>query len=190
MNTPVPEEWNDLARMWQADAAGVSLREIDEHLRREKRHMTGVLAAELAGLGAGIIAALLVLMFTPHVGLGVVLIVFGGASAWLTLRLRRGGTGIGSSDLLQSLKDSIDREDWIVEQLQFGRVLSFVALFAIVIATAMQLLRLKAFSAMGLIAAGIGCVVVLGALAWNLVLGARSRRRRARLRYLEERLRV
>lgn len=189
MNTPLPEDWNDLAKMWQADAAGVSLEEVDEHLRRQKRQMAGVAAAEFAGLGAGLVAAALVLVLT-HLWLGVVIIVFGGVSAWIALRLRRAGRIQGSGDLMQSLKDSIDREDWIAEQLRFGRVLSFVALFAIVQATSAQLFRLKAFSATVLTAAGIGCAVVLAALAWNLWLTARSKRRRARLEYLDDRMKA
>jgi hypothetical protein len=74
--------------------------------------------------------------------------------------------------------------------LRLGRALSFVALFAILMATSLQLLRLQAFSAAGLVAAGIGCAVVLGALGWNLVLTARMRRRRARLQYFDERMKA
>jgi len=190
MNSPSKDEWSDLAAMWQADAAGVSLQEIDQHLRREQRQMRGVLLAELAGLGAGLVAAALVLFFTPQVVLGAVIIVFGGMSAWLSLRMRRAVLPAGSANLLQSLKESIDREDWLSGQLRLGRAVSLVALFAIVIATAMQLLRLKAFSPTGMLAAAIGCAVVLTALAWNLVLTVRSRRRQARLRYLQERMRT
>ena len=187
MNTPLPDDWNDLARLWQADAARVSLQDVDAHLKREKRQMAGVAAAELAGLGLGVIAAACVVVFV-HLWLGVVIIVFGGASAWLTLRMRRAGAPPGSQDLLQSLKDSIDREDWIAEQLRFGRVLSFVALFAIVQAVSAQLFRVQAFEASMLIAAGSGAAMVIGALAWNAWLTVRSRRRRARLKYLDDRI--
>ena len=184
------DDWNDLAKMWQADAARVSTQEIDAHLRREKRLMAKVAAAELLGLCAGIVAAACVLFFTPHTGTGVAIVLFGGGSAWLTLRLRREFAPPVSLDLLQSLKESIAREDWLSEQLRFGRALSFVALFAIVMAIALQLLRTKAFSAVVLAAAGIGCAVVLMALAWNLLLTSRSRRRRQRLRYLDQRLKA
>ena len=180
--------WDDLAKMWQADAAAISAADIDEHLRRQRRQMLGVMAAQLSGLLAGFIAAICVLVST-HPGMGVAILIFGGASALITLRMRRESEAGGSMDLLQSLKDSIAREDWLAEQLRLGRALSFVALFAIVLATAVQLLKLKAFSAAGLTAAGIGCGVVLAALVWNLVLTLRSRRRKARLRYIEEKLR-
>jgi tetrahydromethanopterin S-methyltransferase subunit F len=184
------DDWSDLATMWQADAAGVSLEDIDAYLRREKRHMAGVAAAEIAGLAAGLGAAALLLLLTPHFWLGVVIVVFGGVSAWISLRLRRARPSPGVRDLLQSLKDSLDREDWIAEQLRLGRVLSFVALFALVMVTAVQLLRLKTFSATGLVSAGIGAALVLCALAWNLWLTARARRRRERLHYLEQRLKA
>lgn len=192
MNTPGPhagDDWNDLATLWQADAAGVSLADIDAHLQRERRHMLGVTLAELAGLAAGAVAALAV-MWLAHPWLGAIIILFGGTSAWITVNLRRAAAPPGSTDLMQSLKDSIDREDWLSGQLRLGRALSFVALFAIVMATAVQLLKLQAFSATGLIASGVGCAVVSGALSWNLVLTARSRRRLARLRYLEERMKA
>jgi hypothetical protein len=129
-------------------------------------------------------------MLSAHVWLGVVIIVFGGASAWLALRMRRGHEPPGSCDLLQSLKASIEREDWIAEQLRFGRVLSFVALFAIVQAVSARLFRLEAFTASVLIPAGISCLVVVVALAANLWLSVRSRRRRARLLYLDDRMKT
>lgn len=189
MNTPAPDDWNELAKLWQADAAGVSLQEIDAHLERERRHLRGVTLAEMAGIGVGIIAAALLLFFSPHVGMGVVIILFGGVSAWITLRMRREGGPPASVDLMQSLTDSIAREDWMAGQLRLGRALSFVGLFAIVSALSAHLHRVQAFSSGTLIAAGTGCAVVLAALAWNLVLTRRSRRRLARLQYLHERMR-
>lgn len=184
------DDWNDLARLWQADAAGVSLEDIDAHLRREKRQMAGVAAAEIAGLAVGLGAAALLLLLTPHLWLGVVIVAFGGVSAGISLRLRRASPSPGSRDLLHSLKDSLDREDWIAEQLRLGRVLSFVALFALVMVTAVQLLRLKTFDAAGLIFAGVGAALVMCALGWNLWLTVRARRRRDRLAYLEQRLKA
>jgi tetrahydromethanopterin S-methyltransferase subunit F len=183
------DEWNDLTRMWQADAAGVSVADIDAHLQRQRRQMLGVTIAEMLGLGAGVFAAVLVILFA-HLWMGVVIILFGGISAWITVRMRREGAPPGSSDLMKSLKESIEREDWLAGQLRLGRALSFVALFAIVQATSVQLFRLQAFSATALTATGIGSAVVLAALAWNLVLTGRSRRRLARLKYLDERLKA
>jgi hypothetical protein len=188
MNEPTASDWNDLAKLWQADAAGVSLAEIDAHLQRERRHMRNVTLAEMAGLAGGALAAAVVL--PTHFWMGVVILLFGGVSAWITLRMRREGPPPGSTGLMDSLKDSIEREDWMAGQLRLGRALSFVALFAIVQATSVQLFRLKAFSATALTAAGIASAVVLAALALNLVLTRRSRRRLARLRYLNDRLKA
>jgi Flp pilus assembly protein TadB len=189
MNEPDPAAWNDLSRLWQADAAGVSTQDIDAHLQRERRHLLGVALAETAGLAAGACAAVIMVLL-GHVWLGVFVIVFGALSAWVALRRRREAAPPGSVDLMQSLKDSIDREDWLDGQLRLERALSFVALFAIVMAVAMQLIRFKTFVATGAVAAGAGCAVVLAALAWNLVLTARSRRRKSRLKYLEARLKA
>jgi phosphatidylglycerophosphate synthase len=183
-----PDDWSDLAKMWQADAARVPLAEIDAHLERERRHLRAVTIAEMAGLVAGIAAAALLLLFTPHVGMGVVIILFGGVSSWITLRMRRERRRVDPTDLMQSLKDSMEREDWMGSQLQLGRALSFVALFAIVSGLSVQLHQARAFSANILLAAGIGSAVVVAALAWNYVLARRSRRRRERLRYLHDRL--
>ena len=82
------------------------------------------------------------------------------------------------------------REDWIDEQLRFGRALSFVALFAVVIATSMQLQHFHAISVLGLGAATVSCVYVTGVVVWNLVLTRRARRRRARLQYFNDRLKT
>lgn len=190
MNEPDTDEWRDIARLWQADAARVSPEDIDEHLRRERRHLLGVTVAESSGLAVGLVAALLVLLFTPHVWMGVLIILFGGASAWIALRMRREGAPPGSTGLMQSLKDSIAREDWLEEQLRMGRALSFVALFAIVIAVSVRLQELREFPAATMFAAGVGGMLVCAALVWNLVLTARLRRRRERLEYLEKRLKV
>jgi hypothetical protein len=106
------------------------------------------------------------------------------------VRLRRESVPSGSVDLVQSLKDSVDREDWIAEQLRFGRALSFVALFAIVTATGSQLRDGPPGSAFVLIAGSVAATVVLGALVWNGVLMRRSRLRRRRLEYLQDRLKL
>lgn len=184
------EDWNDLAKMWQADAAGVSVQEIDAHLRQERRQMRGVMVAEFMGMAVGLAAAALVLFFTPRMWMGLLIVAFGGASAWMTLRMRRDEGTAASVDLISSLKEAIAREDWITGQLRTGRALSLVALVAIVSALSVQLHAMKSFSANVLIAAGLGCAVVTAALAWNLVLTARSRRRRERLEYLAQRLKA
>jgi len=109
-------------------------------------------------------------------------------SSVVALRMRREQMPSGSVDVLQSLKDSLDREDWIAEQLRFGRALSFVALFAIVQATGSQLRNHALEPALTLTAGGIAAAFVVAALVWNLVLVRRTRARRRRLEFLKDRL--
>lgn len=187
MNEQPASDWNDLSKMWQADAAAVSIEDIDEHLRRQRHQMRVVTAVELAGVGLGVFAAAWLAFFTPFRWMGAVVAAFAIASTFVMVRMRREPAPSGAVDAMQSLKDSIDREDWITEQLSFGRALSFVALFSIVV-TASRLLQFHAIPTAGLAAAIAGSVYVTSVLVWNLVLTRRARRRRARLAYLNDRL--
>jgi hypothetical protein len=188
MNDPQTSDWNDLAKMWQADAAAVSMEEIDDHMARERRRMRVVTFVELAGVGFGILAAAWLAFFTPMRWMGAIVGVFAIVSAFAAVRMRREQAPSGAVDVLSALKESIGREDWIAEQLRLGRALSFVALFAIVQVASSQLLRFHAIPSVGLAAVIAGGVYVVGVLIWNLVLTRRTRVRRARLEYLKERL--
>ncbi len=139
MNEKLASDWNDLAKLWQAEAAAVSVDDIDAHLKRHRRHMRMVTLAELAGVGLGVVAAGWLALVLPYRWLGLVVAVFVLVFAVVVVRMRRELPPSGSVDVLQSLKDSLVREDWIAEQLRFGRALSFVALFAILMATGSQL---------------------------------------------------
>jgi hypothetical protein len=187
MNEKPASDWSDLARLWQAEAAAVSIEDIDAHLKRHRRHMRVATFAELAGACLGVAAAGWLAFFTTYRGLGLVVGAFALISATVIVRMRREPAASGSVDLLQSLKDSMDREDWIAEQLRFGRALSFVALFAIVSATGSQLRDAGSGAAFAMTAGGIAAACVLAALAWNVVLLRRSHARRRRLEYLKER---
>jgi hypothetical protein len=188
MNEQPASEWTELSRMWQADAAAVSLDEIDGHVRRERLKLRVVTTVELAGAALGVCAAAWLAFFTPFLWMGTVVGIFAVVSAFAVIRLRRVPEPSGADGLMHSLKESIGREDWVAEQLRFGRALSFVALFAIVMATASQLLRFHTISAVGLAAASAGAAYVAGVLVWNLVLTRRTHVRRARLVYLNDRL--
>jgi hypothetical protein len=188
MNEKLPTDWNDLAKLWQAEAAAVSVDDIDAHLRRHRRQMRIATLSELLAVSLGLAAATWLVLMSQYRWMGMVVGVFALVSAGVTLRLRREQPPSGSVDVLQSLKDSLDREDWIAEQLRFGRALSFVALFAIVQAVG-SLLRNHAPSlGSTLTAGGIATACVTAALVWNLVLVRRSRTRRHRLEYLKDRL--
>jgi len=188
MNEKLASDWNDLAKLWQAEAAAVSIDDIEAHLTRHRRHMRLATVAELGGMCLGVAAAGWLAFFTTYRVLGLVVAAFALISAAAVVRMRREPPATGSVDLLQSLKDSIDREDWVAEQLRFGRALSFVALFAIVSATGSQLRDSRSALELALIAGGVAAACVLVALAWNTVLLRRSHARRHRLEYLKDRL--
>lgn len=188
MNEKLASDWNDLAKLWQAEAAAVSVDDIDAHLKRHRRHMRMVTLAELAGVGLGVVAAGWLALVLPYRWLGLLVAVFVLVFAVVVVRLRRELPPSGSVDVLQSLKDSLVREDWIAEQLRFGRALSFVALFAILMATGSQLRQFSPNSALALMAGGVAAACVIAALVWNLALVRRSRTRRQRLEYLKDRL--
>jgi len=188
MNEKLASDWSDLAKLWQAEAAAVSVDDIDAHLKRHRHHMRMVTLAELAGVALGVGAAMWLAFFLPYPWMGLTVGVFAVLSAVVTVRLRREPAPSGSVDVLQSLKDSLDREDWIAEQLRFGRALSFVALFAIVSAVGSQLRHFSTSSTVALMAGSVAAACVIAALVWNLVLVRRSRTRRKRLEYLKDRL--
>lgn len=188
MNETQSTDWNDLSKMWQADAAAVSMEEIDDHLARERRRMRVMTAVELAGVGIGMFAAAWLAFFTPFRWLGTVIAVFAAVSAFAAVRMRREASAGGAVDVMHSLKESIGREDWIAEQLRLGRALSFVALFAIVMFTSSHLGRFHAIPMAGLAAAIAGGAYVIGVLIWNFVLMRRSHMRRTRLEYIREKL--
>jgi hypothetical protein len=188
MNDPRTSDWNELSKMWQADAAAVSFEEIDVHLARERRRMRVITFVELAGVGLGVAAAAWLTFFTPFRWLGAIVVVFTIVSAFAAVRMRREAVPSGAVDVLHSLKESIEREDWIAEQLRMGRALSFVALFAIVMATSTQLHRFHTLPTVGLAAAIAAGTYVIAVLAWNLVLTRRAHIRRTRLVYISERL--
>ena len=183
MNEKLASDWNDLAKLWQAEAAAVSVDDIEAHLERHRRHMLLVTVSELASVLLGVTAAGWLAFVLPYRGLGLVVGVFTLVSAVVLLRTRRDPAPRGSVDVLQSLKESLDREDWIAEQLRFGRALSFVALFAIVMAIASQLRQSSFDSVLALMAGSVAAACVLLTLVWNLVLLRRSRARRHRLEY-------
>jgi MFS family permease len=190
MNELSPSDWNDLSKMWQADAAAVSMDEIDEYLRRQRRQLRVVTAVELAGVSLGVIAAGWLAILTPYRWMGLVVALFAIASAIMVVRMRREPASAGAVDALQSLKESIGREDWIAEQLRFGRALSFVALFSFVMVTSSQLTRFQTIPKIGLMAVTAGAVYVVGVITWNLLLTRSTHRRRARLEYIKERLKA
>ena len=186
MSKHVPEDWRDLSSVWREDAAGVNAEEIDRYLARERRQLWLSSGGEIAGLGIGFAAAVWTAVYAPYRGVGIVLALFTLAAAAMSWRLRRAPMPAGAATLAMSLKDSIAREDWIDEQLRFGRILSAVALSALIFSAAALLRFVRPLDRAALWAACAGVVFVVVMLGWNRMLTRRSRERRQRLEYLSE----
>ena len=181
MNDRDSSGWEDLASLWQGEVATYSMEQVKAHSERQRRIMQVVTVAELAGAVLGITAALWLMFVTPHRLMGLVVVVFALLSAVVMLRARREPESRGEAGLIGILKESVAYHDWMAEQLRYGRALSFVALFAIVMSASVQLLHFQTASASGLAASASGACGMTGVLAWNFILTERARRRRASL---------
>ena len=80
------------------------------------------------------------------------------------------------------------REDWVAEELRFGRALSFVVSFVIVYMTSYQMHNFASASAGSWLALAAAAAWICGVLAWNVLLLRRSARRRQRLESYATRL--
>ena len=179
--------WNELSKLWQAESAAISIDELESHMRRERAGMRALAVIELAGLGLGVVVGTWLAKATPYTWMAYVFILECIALAWIAWR-RQDPAVPGGDDLLTSLKASIAREEWIAARLRFGRALSFVVLFAVLM-VASDLLRVYAATGAASLWALVACGAwVCAVIAWNLGLVHRSRRRRQRLESFAEKL--
>jgi hypothetical protein len=180
MTSQPTSDWNDLTRLWQAEGAAVSLDELEQYMKRERRGMRALATAELAGLGLGVLVGIWLSLSSPYFWLSGVFIAFCLVMGWVALR-RADAEPQGGDDLLTSLRISMAREDWVASQLRFGRALSFVVLFVIVFLGSHMIRNFARAESGSLLALAAAAVWVCGVLGWNLLLVRRSARRRRRL---------
>lgn len=180
-------DWKDLSRVWQAEGAAVSLDELEQYMKRERRGMRALATAELAGLGLGVLVGAWLSLWSPYFWLAGVFIAFCVVMGWVALR-RTDPEPQGGDDLLTSLRISMAREDWVASQLRFGRALSFVVLFVIVFLGSHMMRNFAAVNYGSFMALGVAAAWVCAVLAWNLSLVRRSARRRQRLESCAHRL--
>ena len=107
---------------------------------------------------------------------------------YFVLRVRRKPDPPGSTDLIESLKNSLDYQDWLAEQLRYGRVLGFVSLFSVVMAASTQLMHMTGTAGSALLVMAIAGLAINGALAWNMSLAWQVWRRTVRLRAFKKKL--
>jgi hypothetical protein len=190
MNQLQPSGWDDLSAQWRDDPVAFAAADIQRRRRRAQKQLFFTTVVELAVAALGVVAALWQLLAGVFPVLGVATSVCVLWSAAVMFRARHAAPPAGTGPLLDSLKDSIEHEDWMAEQLRLGRALGFMALFAIVMAASVQLLSFRPASVPQLWATATAGFAVSAALAWNFVLAWQARRRGAGLRSIAEKLRA
>jgi flagellar motor component MotA len=111
MTMNASEEWKDLARVWQTDATSITGAEIQELHQRHRRRLHIARVAELACTALGVIAALWLALASRLPGVGIVTAVFSIASAYFVVRTRREPAPMGSTNVLEAIKDSLAYQD-------------------------------------------------------------------------------
>jgi hypothetical protein len=188
MKQPPEGEWQALSRLWQSEVAPVSTADIERLHELQRIRLRVATAAELSVAALGIVAAFWLAIVSRFLWVGVFTAAAAAASIVVVLRARRRPGPPASSNLLESLKGSLAWQDWLAEQLRYGRALSFVALFAIVIAASDQLMRLATATSSRLLAIAAAGTAVVAALAWNVALAWTVWRRKSRLSGFMEKL--
>ena len=187
MNQPPEGEWQDLSSLWQSEVTPVSTADIERLHELQRVRLRVATAAELSVALLGIVAAYWLAIVSRFLWVGVFTAATATASAVVVLRARRRPAPPVSDNLLESLKGSLAWQDWLAEQLRYGRALSFVALFAIVIAASDQLMHMAAATSSRLLAIAAAGTAVVAAVAWNMALAWNVRRRKSRLSgFIEE----
>jgi hypothetical protein len=188
MNQPEPGIWPELASVWKSGASPITANEIEKLHQRQRRRARVASAAGLVCTMLGVSAALWLALGSRFRWVGIVTAIFLVTSVYFVLRSRRSPDPPGSTDLLQSLQDALDYHDWLAEQLRYGRVLGFMALFAVVMAASTQLLHEPEATRSGLLGTAAAAIGIMAALAWNMSLAWQVWRRRVRLHAFRRKL--
>ena len=186
--THTPDPWQELAQTWRTGNVPVTVADIEALRRNQERRLRIARGAELACSALGIAAALWLGLASRFFWVGILTVVFSAASIHFALRGRRMPVAPGSVELLQSLQDSLDYHDWLSGRLRTGRVLGYVALFAVVMAASTQLMQFASAAPMELMATAVAGMAVSSTLGWNLSQAWQVWRRTRRLRSFRARL--
>jgi hypothetical protein len=175
--------WRELAALWHTRMAEVVPEEVENHARRQRRHMVALAGAEAGGLALAFIAAVWIAMHTALVALSAISLVFFAVCGYLHHRMRNEPEPQGTSDLMSSLGLDLMREEWILRQLGVGRAVSMVTLASMLILGADHLRYFDSTPPGRLWAMLVIALMVSAVLVWNAVL---TRRARARMRSLSQ----
>lgn len=188
MNQHTPGDWQHLARVWKTRSASFRDADIERLHQRQLRRLRIARGAELACTFVGVVAALWLALATRFRWMGLLTAAFAVASVFFVLRTRRDPAPPGRADVLATLDESLAHHDWLAGQLRNGRVLGFVALFAVVTAASTQLMHMAAATRSGLLATAIAGTAIAAALTWNMSMAWRVWRRTVRMRAFRKRL--
>lgn len=188
MNQPAPGSWPDLASVWKSGTSPISASEIEKLHERQRRRARVARVAALGCTMLGVSAALWLALESRFRWVGIVTAILLVTSVYFVLRSRRSPGQPGSTDLLHSLQDALDYHDWLAEQLRYGRVLGFMALFAVVMAASTQLLHQPETTRSGLLAMAAAATGIMVALTWNMTLAWQVWRRWVRLNAFRRKL--
>jgi uncharacterized membrane protein YedE/YeeE len=181
MNQPPDRDWQELAKLWQSDVARVSVADIENLHSQLRRRLRAATVAELTVTVLAMAAACWLGLQTRFLWMGMGVFAAAVGSVVVVLHRHRLPAPPVYSDLLESLKGSLTYQDWLAEQLRYGRVASFVALFAVVFAAAVQLMHFATATPSRLLATAAAGTAVVAALVWNVGLAWSVWRRRQRL---------
>lgn len=173
--------WRELARLWHSKIPVVAPDEVERHARRQRRSELALASAEATVLALAFIAAVWIAMQTAYVAMSAISLVFFGVSGFLHHRMRNEPEPSGNRDLFTSLEDGIAREDWVLRQLGVGRAVTVVTLAALVMLGSDHLRFYSTTPASRLWALLIITLIVVGIVAWNLVLTRRAKQRKRNL---------
>ena len=163
------DAWQELGRIWKTGDTPVTVADIEAlHLRQHRRLRVGR-AAEFACSVQGVVAALWLALVSPLRWVGILTVVFSVASVFFMLRVRRVAVPQASANLLESVEVSLHYLDWLAGQFRYGRALGFMALFAVVMAASIQLLRLAGPLRSVLLVTAAAGVAISVTLAWNMI---------------------
>jgi hypothetical protein len=182
MNQQPDQDWIELARLWQAESVGISVEDIERHMRRERAQLRALALLELAGLALGAAFALWLALRTPEVWMSGIMFLFCVLSFWFGRKHSELDAGpSGTATLLTSLRISAEREERVAEKLRFGRAMSYAVLMIMVIFLSRHLHGAPAWKLVSIGWPLIGAAWIVAVLAWNFRLMRRSNRRRRRL---------
>jgi hypothetical protein len=182
--------WKELAQLWHAQIRAVAPDEVERHAQRRRRETRTLAAAEAVALALAFSVAVWIAMQTAFVAMAAISLVFFGVSGYLHHRLRNEPLPAGNRELMASLAEGMLREEWALRQLGVGRAVTLVTLASIGL-VAWDHLRFFATTPPARLWAMLAtALIVLGILAWNLVLTRQVKRRRQHLCDYSQRLGV